>query len=676
MFAILFGNVMSGKTLKEHIIAMLMVLVAGTLMLCGSAAGQTGNVRLDSALASRDYKAATPMLEAAIQQDPTYFLNYYLLGKIFYDEGKWSKAEEQFQLCLAKKGKHYEALYYLARCQVNLGDLDVADRNIQEGLKKAQDFKAWFENAQGVLMLQRKQYQEADKAFRRALAGNAASEQRELKDLKTKKLTDEERAQLSIQIQSRYSQENAEYQINLGDANFYQGVPALAIQEYEKALQIDTASTEVYFHWAEACLELKDYPCALDKLRMVLVKDSTYADAWLRAGGIYFKAGLSSRTREDRKNRFMDAIGSYKRYLDLSGNKPDSSNVRAYFEMAMSYANLNGFEDAARYFQQVLDIPYEPRDIYFWYGKSLWGIKQYDRAYDMLLKHMQLVENQAVEYSSTASLGELYQMLGDCAYYRDSRDYWSAVRYYEKSLAINPDQKRIVKNVAMAYHSLKDYGQAIQYYDKRIAMGIDSSSADVFKNAGMCALNIASGSGAEDEENLDQANPGDSSMSSTSGIDPTKNYYEVAVDYMKNYLQYQPTDTVVASRIANTYLYQLTDCADGVSYFESLLAIDPNNCLAKKSIGYAYFGGVCTKDYTKAIKYLLDAEKCLSKSGGSCADIPLVKWIAQCYHLRAAQANSSEDYRQAYNWYDQLLKCDPSDSEARRLRDEIRYEFN
>ena len=42
------------------------------------------------------------------------------------------------------------------------------------------------------------------------------------------------------------------------------GIPALAVGEYEQALQADTASTEVYYHWAEACLEMKDYSCAIE----------------------------------------------------------------------------------------------------------------------------------------------------------------------------------------------------------------------------------------------------------------------------------------------------------------------------------------------------------------------------------------------------------------------------
>ncbi|TKJ21323.1 MAG: hypothetical protein CEE43_10350 [Promethearchaeota archaeon Loki_b32] len=102
---------------------------------------------------------------------------------------------------------------------------------------------------------------------------------------------------------------------------------------------------------------------------MVLSKDSTHAPAWMRAGGIYFKAALSSRSRDERKNRFIETIGSYKRYIDLSGAKPDSAHVRVYFEMAMSYVNIRGFEDAAQYFSDVLSIPYEARDIYFHYGK-------------------------------------------------------------------------------------------------------------------------------------------------------------------------------------------------------------------------------------------------------------------------------------------------------------------
>ena len=122
---------------------------------------------------------------------------------------------------------------------------------MDKGLRKASKLKAWFENGYGLVKLAQEDFQEADRCFRRALA---------------------------------IEPDNAEYHINLGDANFYQGIPSLAIIEYEEALNLDTASLEVYYHWAEACLEMKDYNCAIEKLKIVLTKDSTHAPALMRAG--------------------------------------------------------------------------------------------------------------------------------------------------------------------------------------------------------------------------------------------------------------------------------------------------------------------------------------------------------------------------------------------------------
>ncbi len=668
---------MSGKTLKQHVLATTLSVLAVLIFCFATGAAQTNDERVQAALDAGHINDAIQILQDAIDADPSYYVNYYQLGGIYYDQEQWAKAAKQFEITLDRRSKSYEALYFLGRCQINLDQLDKAEKSLSLGLKKAKDLKAWFENGMGVLELKRGNYSDADIMFRRALAENESRQAKEIKDINNKKYTDEEREALIESTNARYARENAEYAINLGDANFYQGVPALAIAEYERALEIDTASTEVYYHWAEACLEIKDYNCAIEKLRVVLTKDSTHAPAWNRAGGIYYKAARSSRNREERKGRFIDAIGSYKKYFELTGAQPDSANVRAYFETAMAYASINGYEDAAEYFDKVLAIPFEPKDIYFYYGKSLCIVRDYVRAADMLKKHIDWVAAQDDDYQNRIDDGELYQLLGDSYFYRDPKDFSTAVRYYKKSLEDRPDQKRILQNTAVAFHSLKRYGEAIEFYDKRIALGIDSGSVGILKNAGLCALNIAGGASDDEDEDLEEFEE-DAEPAAPIGVDPEKDYYEVAIDYMNGYLEIIPDDTTVILRVANTYLYQLQDCANGVSYFERLLTLTPDNCQAKKSLGYAYFGGVCNKDYGTALKYLRGAYDCLSAAEGGCADVSLVKWIAQCYHLRAAAAtgDTNSDYKNAFDWYEKVLKCDPSDAEVQKARDEIRYEFN
>ena len=147
---------------------------------------------------------------------------------------------------------------------------------------------------------------------------------------------------------------------------------------------------------------------------------------------------------------------------------------------------------------------------------------------------------------------------------------------------------------------------------------------------------------------------------------------------MKQYLEFMPNDTATYERLANTYLYQLQDCANGVAASERVLALDPNNCQAKKSIGFAYFtGSICAKDLSKTLKYMLQAHECLSAKG-PCTDVALTMWIAQAFHLRAVAgtADANSDYKNAFEWYGKVLKCDPNNAEARKGHDDTQFEFN
>jgi tetratricopeptide (TPR) repeat protein len=631
---------------------MVFLFMAGTILMVPGIGVCGDDIKPDivRALDLGDTTKALSLLRAEIKIDGAYHANYFTIGMIFYKNHEYAEALDQFELAVDRKGKHYPSLYHLGLCQLNVGDLDAAEETFKKGIKKAKKLqKGWFENGRGLVMMAREEYEEADRAFRSALV---------------------------------IDPDDSEYHLNLGDANFYQGIPALAVGEYEQALEADTASTEVYYHWAEACLEMKDYACAIEKLQIVLQKDSTYADAWMRAGGIYFRAALSTRTRDERKLRFMDAIGSYKRYLELANVQPDSAHVRIYFELAMSYVSIGGAEDAVQYFDDVLSIPYEARDIYYHYGEALWGVQDFVKSGEMLHKHILWVEENGAEVKTKVDDDDLYQYLGDSYFYRSDKDYRLAAKYYQMSIDLNPNQKRIMYNLAVAYHQQKELGKALEYYQKRIDIGIDSTKTSIIKNAAYCALSIAnSGMEEEDEDILEEdediLEEEDDIDTGDGGIDPDLNYYQVAADYLDQYLVYSPDDAKALALIANTYLYQLAECANGVKYYQQLLTLEPNNCDAKKSLGYAYFGGLCTKNYTKALGYLVDANSCITAEKGACEAVDITLYVAQCYHLRATTKTSGagDDYRKANEWYKKVLKCDPSNADAKKGRDDTSYEF-
>jgi tetratricopeptide (TPR) repeat protein len=182
----------------------------------------------------------------------------------------------------------------------------------------------------------------------------------------------------------------------------------------------------------------------------------------------------------------------------------------------------------------------------------------------------------------------------------------------------------------------------------------------------------------EDLEGMEEVDNGATLSEPIAGPDPNINYFELAASFLETYYGMKPDDEAALERLAQIYLWHLADCAKGVEWYQKLLTLNPANCQAQKSLGYAYFGGVCQpKNYDRALEYLLKANRCVVAKDGKCGDVDLMLWIAQVYHLRAAdkKTGAGEDFKAANEWYQQVLACDPGNVEAKKGRDDTSYEF-
>jgi tetratricopeptide (TPR) repeat protein len=604
---------------------------------------------ITDALASGDTTLAVSLLEKDIKLDPSYGYNYYTLGQIYLRRGKYQEAERQFQLSFDKDGKFLEGLLALGTVQVTLGKLDEAIKNFNIGLKKSKDtMKAAFYNGLGIAHMAQGELNSADREIRQALILDSV---------------------------------RAEYHTSLGDINFQNKVYPLALSEYEKALELDTASLDVYFHMAEAYLELKDYSAALEKLNFVLRKDSTHAEAWMKAGGIYYKAARSARNPEDARQRYRDAIGSYKKYIELTTGKPDSTTGRAYYETAMAYLMIGGYAEAKQYYATVLGIPVEPKDIYFYYGRAFFGNGEYDSAVVYFNKQSEWVKKQPDGFQSSVSEGELNRWMGEAS--ENLKDYQSAVTYYLKSLAFDSTQERVLYGLAVSYNYLGDYRNALIYYIKRIALGVDEKLWHIYYNAATSAMYLAEKSAQTPE----QKEP--PKTDSTSAVNPIADplagvdFSRLAASYLEKVVEYKPENIKAAGLLASIYLYQLSDCANGVKLYEKVLALDSENCEAMKSLGYAYFGGICQKNYTRALEYLNKALRCtVKKNNSECSDANLLTWIAQVYEFRAMEkeearekVEAKKDYKAAFDWYNKVIKCEPGNKSALDGIDRVKFKY-
>jgi tetratricopeptide (TPR) repeat protein len=371
----------------------------------------------------------------------------------------------------------------------------------------------------------------------------------------------------------------------------------------------------------------------------------------------------------------MEAIGSYKKYIELIGGRADSTSGRAYYEAGMAYLLLGGYGDARDYFAKVLSIPVEPKDIYFYYARAFQGVNEYDSALTYYNKQIEWVKKQGQDFKSGIGDDELYRRMGEC--YESEKNYQSTIDYYKKSLEIDSTQDRLFYGIAIAYNYLADYRNALIYYMKRIAMGVDERGWSIYYNAATSALYLA--------EKASQNSPTGSTPADTaSGADPLAgiDLNKLAAQYLEKVIEFKPDNTKAASMLASVYLYQLSECAKAVQLYEKVLAAEPDNCDALKSLGYADFSGLCTKNYSRSLDYLNRALSCYIKKGGAeCGDPNLLLWIAQVYEFRASDSRNSnkaaakKDYKAAFDWYNKVLKCDPGNSGAKEGIDRVKFEY-
>lgn len=569
------------------------------------------NPEITNALNRHDTTEVLNLLEVANKLDPNYAPHYLLAGQILFQRKQFDKAMEQFDLAFKKKPNLPVALYYEGLILLERGKPTEAEKVFQQGVNKSKDEKALFHNGLGLLYLRTKEYAKADIEFRKA-----------------------------IQV----GPDRAEFHANLGDANYYAKIYPLAISEYNQVITMDTANLDVYFRLARAYVTQGQYNEALEQLRSVLLRDSLYSGAWKEIGKLYTLAGLSARDPQTKEQRFKEAIGSYRKYFELSR---DSSDGEAFFNMGRAYYHLGGYADADSALQRVLALGVTPSNIYLYLGQVSIGEEKFQAGIDYLNKHLESLSKGDSTWVPGQGDADAYRRIGDG--YRALQDFKNAADYYAKAFFLDSTNARLAVDAALAFHQIKDYQQALKYYEKRIDLGPDSWN--IFLNAAYCTLNMAD--------------------------------YQKSVDYLSRVVALDSTNAKALGLLSTTYVFQLRDCENGVAATKRLLELDNANCDGLRTMGFVYFGGICQPNYPQAINYFGRALNCYQAKGtGNCSVSDLTLYLAQANHLYAAQlANNKQKqeskkyFKEAFDLYGRVLKCDPGNADAKKGVSDTEFEF-
>ncbi|MEO0469204.1 MAG: tetratricopeptide repeat protein [Bacteroidota bacterium] len=336
---------------------------------------------------------------------------YYWLGVISYNQDDFAGAQSAFQNGLSASKKSPYNLAGMGMIKLKEGANAEANELLEkaDGINKDKDIQANFEIAKAYLT-----------------GGSSEIQQAKV-----------------ILYQARDAEpDNPETYILLGEYYKKQGVPELAIEEFEKAKTKAPEYVPSYVALAELYYEQKDYQKGYENVKEALKLDENYAPAYRIRGELFL---LSSAP-----DKFERAKNDLEKYVSLTKN-----DLKARIRYA-SFLFLT--EDYQAALDEINDIKKDTitRVMYRLEGIAYNKMGDQDKAESAMNTYFK-------ESKEKFTIGLDYVTMGDIL--RAKGDLKGADEYYDKAITKNPD-KYLSKDNNIYADLADEYNKEIKGFEK------------------------------------------------------------------------------------------------------------------------------------------------------------------------------------------------------------------
>jgi superkiller protein 3 len=229
----------------------------------------------------------------------------------------------------------------------------------------------------------------------------------------------------------------------------------LALQKtYTKAA--DVLSAEEYFTKGNNAYENGLYYIALEYYQKAIDINPNHADAYYNMGNAYHYL----------KN-YAESIRCYQKAIDINPNYAD-----AYYNMGIAYANLKNYNEALRHYQKAISIDPNYAAAYHNMGSAYIDLKNYAEAIRCYKKAIAI--NNPNHADAYYSMGNAYQYL---------KNYAEAIRCYKKAVELNPNYANAYINMGIAYAHLGNKKEHVKNYQQAARLG-NSIAQEALREAG------------------------------------------------------------------------------------------------------------------------------------------------------------------------------------------------
>lgn len=355
----------------------------------------------------QSFGVAKAQLAVMISEDPKEPELHYWLGKVYFEEEAYDRAQTTFEAGIDIKNNFYLNRVGLSRVLSHTGDKTGAIALLK---KVQEDMEYWGKEDKEVDYEMASAYQDAGK-FKEAEV-------------------------LLYQLQAVENQNPRSY-IALGDYYMAKDLGSLAMNQYEQAIKLDANYIPGYMRIGKLKIEAKAYEEGARMLTKAIELDPEYAPSFRERGELYFRA-----------RQYDKARGDYQKYVELTGNDLAARHRLAEFlfltdNFDETIAELEAIDTTTNVKLRLLAYSYEKTD------KPELAIEKLDTYFSRMNP----------EYTIASD----YEVYGKALLKSDKVD--KAQEYFKQAIERDPERVVLYRNLAREYKAQKDYPMEARYRD-------------------------------------------------------------------------------------------------------------------------------------------------------------------------------------------------------------------
>ena len=248
----------------------------------------------------------------------------------------------------------------------------------------------------------------------------------------------------------------------LGDAYSRQGVPAFAITQYEKSVELDSMNAVIYKKLGNLYYKERRYNDAARSYARVVLLDPSNKEVLFDLIRMYMAT---------RPKQYDNAAKYLKIYVQ---HYPDSNEAWGMYAEAL-FA-LRQFPDALDAAQHVLKIDPKNAKALRYVANSQFVLEKYKESADAF-KELQAVDTLKVD--DFIRLGDAYAKL---------KQNQAASAAYDEALRLDPDEKELYNKAASLLMSEQRWAEAATLFERRFMTDSSARALSAYLNYASCKI--------------------------------------------------------------------------------------------------------------------------------------------------------------------------------------------